>query len=78
MAVSAVLQGGLSLRAAHKHYNVPYSSLQWRVKNRKQGKIRRGRKPALGENTEKTIIKAALAMKEHRLGLSRKEVGRMG
>lgn len=75
MAINAVKNAGTRLREAAKTYNVPYSTLQYRVRHDiDSGTCRRGRKPALAAVKENTMVDAIIEMKNMGFGLSRKEV----
>lgn len=74
-AVSAVKDGGISIREAEKAYGVPFNTIRRRVNGEVDMDCERpGPKPMLGVNCEKEIYDAVVELQQMGHGLSRKEI----
>lgn len=62
-AIKAVGEKTLSIRRATQMFNVPYGTVQDRLKGRfKPKKLTLGRKPVFSENQEKEIVETILKL----------------
>lgn len=74
-AVSAVREGGFSIRNAQRTYGVPFNTIRRRVNGSVNMNCQRpGPQPLLGSECEKEIYEAVVQLQKMGHGLSRKEI----
>jgi hypothetical protein len=74
-AVSAVKDGGISIREAERVYSVPFDTIRRRVNGSVDMDCRRlGPKPELGVELEKELYEAVIELQKIGHGIRRKEI----